>query len=160
VGSAAQPLVFETESTRRPLRLPSLLLHPLKATQPDDSHFEPESDEYLDALILEDKRRRRRRRISWTAFIVGVVAVIVAGVIIGYQFTQQHYFVGVDNGRVAIFQGVQQNIGPIVLSHVYETTTLNLDDLPAYRRAVVESTINADDLKDAQRIVDELADDR
>jgi protein phosphatase len=160
VGSAAQPLVFEADSARRPLRLPSLLLHPLKATQPDDSHFEPESDEYLDALMLEDKRRRRRRRISWTAFILVVIAAITTAAILGYQFTQQRYYVGVDNGRVAIFQGVQQNIGPIVLSHVYETTTIALDDLPAYRRASVESTINADDLDDAKRIVDQLADDR
>ena len=38
-------------------RLPSLLLHPLKATQTDDSHFEPESDEYLNALIIEDRKR-------------------------------------------------------------------------------------------------------
>jgi serine/threonine protein phosphatase PrpC len=41
VGSAALPLTFEGESGRRPLRLPSLLLHPLKSTQHEDSHFEP-----------------------------------------------------------------------------------------------------------------------
>ncbi len=160
VGSAAVPLVFETDSVRRPLRLPSLLLHPLKATPADDSHFEPESDEYLDALILEDRRRARKRRISWLAFVLIVIAVIVAAGILGYQFTQRHYYVGVDNGRVAIFQGVQQDIGPIKLSHVYFTSTLSLDDLSQYQQQQVEGTINATDLANAKDILEQLSDAR
>jgi protein phosphatase len=160
VGSAASPLVFENDVARRPLRLPSLLLHPLKATQTDDSHFEPESDEYLDTLILEDRRRSRRRRISWLIFVIVVVGAVVTGLVLGYQYTQRQYFVGAVDDRVAIFQGVQQDIGPIKLSHVFKTTTIKLEDLPAYRRESVEATINADDLADAERIVEQLSDDR
>ncbi len=160
VGSASAPLSFEPDSTRRPLRLPTLLLHPLKATQPDDSHFEPESDEYLDALIAEDRRRGRRRRISWLIFVLLALAAIVTGLVLGYQYTQQQYFVGTSNDRVAIYRGVQQNLGPISLSQVVETTTIEVADLPAYRRDSVESTINARDLADARRIVDQLADER
>lgn len=160
VGSAAVPLVFEADSVRRPMRLPSLLLHPLKATQTDDSHFEPESDEYLNALILEDRRRARRRRISWLAFVVIVLGIIATACILGYGYTQRQYFVGESDGKVAIYQGIQQDLGPIVLSHVYETTTIELTELSAYSRATVESTINAENLADAQRIVDQLSDAR
>ena len=160
VGSAAAPLVFEADSIRRPLRLPSLLLHPLKATQTDDSHFEPESEDYLDALMVEDRRRRRTRRITWLAFIVLVVGAIAAAAILGYEYTQRQYYVGEDNGRVAIFRGVQQDIGPISLSHVFTTTTIQLEELPAYRRDTVLATITADDLEDAQRIVEALSDAR
>jgi protein phosphatase len=160
VGSASVPLVFEPDGTRRQLRLPSLLLHPLKSTQPDPSHFEPESDGYLDELMLEDRRRARRRRISWLVFVAAVIAAIVAAAIIGYQWTQTHYFVGAHDGRVAIYQGVQQNIGPITLSHVLQETTIELDDLPISRQNAVEATINADDLADARRIIEALADAR
>jgi protein phosphatase len=160
VGSSALPLMFDGETDRRPLRLPSLLLHPLKATQPDDSHFEPESDDYLEALIAEDRRRARRRRITWLVFLFFVVAAIVFGALLGYQFTQRHYFVGVEDGRVAIFQGIQQDIGPISLSHVFEETTIEVEDLPVYRQTVVEATINATDLADARRIVEQLSNDR
>jgi protein phosphatase len=160
VGSAAVPLVFEADSVRRPMRLPSLLLHPLKATQTDDSHFEPESDEYLDALIQEDRRRARKRRISWLAFVLIVIAVIVAAAILGYQFTQRHYFVGAVDGRVAVFQGVQQDIGPIKLSHVYKTTTIDLDELSPYYQQQVEATMNANSLAEALGIVDRLSDAR
>ena len=160
VGSASVPLVFEPDGTRRQLRLPSLLLHPLKSTQPDPSHFEPESDGYLDELMLEDRRRARRRRISWLVFVAAVIAAIVAAAIIGYQWTQTHYFVGAHDGRVAIYQGVQQNIGPITLSHVLQETTIELEDLPISRQDDVERTINADDLADARRIIEALADAR
>jgi protein phosphatase len=160
VGSAASPLAFDGDSSRRALRLPSLLLHPLKATQPDDSHFEPESDDFLNALIVEDRRRARRRRITWLVFVGLVLATVIAVAILGYNFTQRHFFVGAQDGRVAIFQGVQQDIGPIPLSHVFEETTIELTDLPLFQRQQVEATINADDLTDAHRIVDQLSNDR
>jgi protein phosphatase len=160
VGSAASPLIFEAEAVRRPMRLPSLLLHPLKATKPDDSHFEPESDDYLNALIQEDSRRARRRRASWLIFVAVVVALAVAAAIVGYQFTQRHYFVGVHEGQVAIFQGVQQDIGPISLSHVLESTTLEVNQLTPFAQQSVEATINADSLADAHRIVDQLSNGR
>jgi serine/threonine protein phosphatase PrpC len=160
VGSASVPLVFEPDGTRRQLRLPSLLLHPLKSTQPDPSHFEPESDGYLDELMLEDRRRARRRRISWLVFVAAVIAAIIAAAVIGYQWTQTHYYVGSHDGRVAIYQGVQQTIGPIPLSQVLQETTIELADLPINRREDVEGTINAKDLADARRIIEALADAR
>ena len=159
VGSAAAPLSFETEAPRRQLRLPTLLLHPLKATQPDDSHFEPESDEYLRALIAEDRRRAIRRRVTWLVFVLLAIGAIVAGAVLGYQYTQQQYFVGVDNGRVAIFQGVQQDLGPISLSRVVETSSIAVDQLPPYRQQTVQDTINARSLQDARRIVESLSGD-
>jgi serine/threonine protein phosphatase PrpC len=160
VGSAATPLSFDNDSTRRPLRLPTLLLHPLKATQPDPSHFEPESDGYLDELILEDRRRARRRRITWAVGLALAIIAIIAGSLFGYQWTQTRYYVGENDGNVAIFQGVQQSLGPFPLSTVVEETAISLSDLPAFTRSSVEDTINADDLEEAQAIVDRLADAR
>lgn len=160
VGSAAAPLQFEPDLNRRQLRLPALLLHPLKSTQTDDAHFEPESDEYLKALILEDRRRARNRRITWLTFLGIVILGIVAALVLGYQFTQRHYFVGEVDGTVAIFQGVQQDIGPISMSHVVETTTIKIDDLTTYWQRTVLATINAENLTDAHRIVDQLSDGR
>ena len=157
VGSAASPLQFEPDLNRRQLRLPALLLHPLKSTQTDDAHFEPESDEYLKALILEDRRRARNRRITWLTFLGVIIIGIIAALILGYQFTQRHYFVGEDNGTVAIFQGIQQDIGPISMSHVVEHTSIKLINLPAFQRQAVEATINAENITDAHRIVDQLS---
>jgi PPM family protein phosphatase len=156
VGSAAGPLSFESDASRRSLRLPTLLLHPLKVTLQEDSHFEPESDEYLNELIEEDRRRAIRRRISWLIGVGLAVVAIVIALIFGYRWTQSHYYVGADGESVAIFQGVQQNIGPISLHSVHEESSLRLSDLPAYWRESVVNTISADDLADAQAILNRL----
>ncbi len=158
VGSAAHPLTFgQEEEVRRPIRLPTLLLHPLKASPPEDAHFEPESESYLDELIEEDRRRAIRRRILWAVGVGLAAAAIVLAGWLGYRWTQMHYFVGVSDGNVAIFQGVQQSIGPISLSSVHQTTAISVADLPAYQRDAVEATISADSLRDAHEIVDRLA---
>jgi len=157
VGSAAAPLSYDNDTSRRPIRLPTLLLHPLKATPPEDSHFEPEGEGYLEELIEEDRRRARRRRIVWLVVLVLAVAAIVGAVFAAYSWTQSHYYVGESNGRVAIFQGVQQNIGPIHLSSVYQSTRIDVSSLPEFQRQSVEATIPADDLRDALNIVDRLS---
>jgi PPM family protein phosphatase len=159
VGSAASPLSFDSDSARRSLRLPSLLLHPLKATQPDPSHFEPESDDYLDELIAEDRKRQRRRRVTWLVSIILVVAAIVAAIVIAYNWTQTHYYVGDDRGYVAIYRGVQQDIGPIQLSTVLRKTTIPVSGLRPFDRAQVVATISAGNLNLAEDIVDRLAND-
>ena len=157
VGSAAVPLTFEGESGRRPLRLPTLLLHPLKSTQArEDAHFEPESDEYLDELILEDRRRARRRRITWLVGVIVIVALIVTALFVGYRWSQSLYYVGADGQTVAIYRGVQQDIGPISLHSVYSETSVQLADLPSYTRKTVEGTISATDLADAKAIIKRL----
>jgi protein phosphatase len=157
VGSAASPLVFEGDTVRKSVRLPTLLLHPLKATKPDDSHFEPESDGYLDELIREDRRRAKRRRIIWLVGIILIVAGIVVALVSAYEWTQTRYFVGSQDNNVAIFKGVQQDLGPISLSSVYRETDISLDTLSSFTRTSIEATITANDLADAERIVNQLA---
>lgn len=156
VGSAAAPLSFESDTSRRPIRLPTLLLHPLKASPPEDSHFEPEREGYLEELIEEDRRRARRRRIVWLVVVAAAIAAIVTGLFAAYQWTQSHYYVGANGDTVAIFQGVQQSIGPIALSSVYQPTSIEVADLPAYQRDAVIATINADNLRDANDILSRL----
>src|SRR5690554_1434313 len=158
VGSASEPLSFEATTARKPLRLPTLLLHPLKSTLHEDSHFEPESDEYLQELIAEDRRRHRRRRITWLVALALVVALLATLVVAGYRWTQTQYFVGPNGFTIAIFKGVQQDIGPIKLSSVYEVTSIQLNELSPYERQQVEETITADNLQDAREIIRRLGD--
>lgn len=156
VGSASAPLTFEVDTSRRGVRLPALLLHPLMTSVAEDEHFEPESEEFLRELIAEDRRRRIRRRITWSVGLTLIIGLLVTAAIAGYNWTQSRYYVGVVDGQVAIFQGVQQGIGPIRLSSVYRETDIALDDLPPFSRQTVEATINADSLEDALSIVERL----
>ena len=157
VGSAALPLVFDGDSLKKPVRLPSLLLHPLKTTKSVDSHFEPESDDFLADMITEDGRRTRRRKLFWIIGLAVVVVAILSALLVGYRWTQNHYFVGSNGSTVTIYRGVQQDLGPISLSSVYRETTVPISGLTNFSRSTLEKTINASSLSDAERIVWQLA---
>ena len=105
----------------------------------------------------QNRKRAQRRRIIWLVGLILVIIGIVFAAFASYEWTQTRFFVGVSNGNVAIFRGVQQGLGPISLSTVYRTTSIDLDDLPTYSRTTVEDTINASDLSDAERIVERLS---
>lgn len=156
VGSAAGELSFTPPPPRRQPRIPTMLLHPLRTAPPADAHFEPEADEYLAALIAWDRARLRRRRVTAIVLVVLAVLAIVAGAFAGYRYTQSQYYVGEADGMVAIYQGVQADLGPIPLSSVYEVTEIELATLPYYRRNAVLATISARDLEHARTIVREL----
>lgn len=156
VGAAALPLTYEAEIARKALRLPTLLLHPLKSSIPEDSHFEPESEEYLDELILEHRRRAIRHKVSWLIAIILMIGAITIALILGYRWTQTHYYIGAYGDTVAIYQGVQQDLGPIKLSSVYQQTSISLESLPPYTRSSVIDTLNANSLEHAREILERL----
>ena len=156
VGSAAAPLAFGSaaEPVRaRGIRMPTLRPHPVQET-----HFEPDSADYFDELIEEDARRRRRRRWVWSFWIVLLVGAIAAAFLLGYQWTQTRYYVGESNGRVAIYQGIQQDLGPISLHELHTETSIDVADLRTYDQQRVEQTISAGSFSEAFRIVQRLED--
>ncbi|MBO3101097.1 Stp1/IreP family PP2C-type Ser/Thr phosphatase [Cellulomonas fengjieae] len=100
--------------------------------------------------------RRWRAVVAWVA--TAVVVLGAAG--IAYGWTQTQYYVGVDDGEVAIFRGLPQTLGPVALSSVVGQTGTALDDLTSgYLRERVEQTIHADSLDDARELVNMLEDD-
>ncbi len=158
VGSAASPLEFSATRTRSHARLPSILRHPLRSATIEDTHFEPETDEYLAALVTEDRRRLRRRRATAITLIVLAAAAVAVGLWLAYAWTQTQYFVGPQDGRVAVFQGVQQDLGPITLHRLVAVTDIELDDLPTFARSQVEATISRGSLAEADATVKGLRD--
>jgi protein phosphatase len=137
VGSAAAPLSFESDTSRRPIRLPTLLLHPLKASQPEDSHFEPEREGYLEELIEEDRRRARRRRIVWLVVVAAAVLAIIAGLFAAYQWTSRTTTSASTTARSRSSRACSRTSGPIGLSSVYQTTTIEVSSLPSFQQESV-----------------------
>jgi serine/threonine protein phosphatase PrpC len=155
VGSAAGPITYQVTPILKAPRLPALLLHPLRAVDAADEHFEPEEG-YLEELIEEDRRRATRRKITWSLGVLTVVGALTWGAIASYQWTQTRYFVGEVDGQVVIFQGVQQNIGPISLSTPFEPTGIPLESLPLFIQESVQETLPASSLDEARDIVTRL----
>jgi len=105
-----------------------------------------------EVLVLPVKRRR------WlTVLAAALLAVfMVAGLWLGYAWTQTRFYVGEYDNRVAIFNGISQRLGPIQLSKLESVTKLQLGSLPEFQQQRVRQTIPADSLEAAQRIVDNL----
>ncbi|WP_147103613.1 BofC C-terminal domain-containing protein [Nesterenkonia populi] len=129
----------------------------------DSQEQEQEDEDFgleLDDDDVDSLAQARRRRAWFLPTFVALLTVLVAVVaFIGYVWTQQQYYVGEDDGEVAIYTGVSQELGPISLSEVNEHSGIPIDELSRYERDRLESGIPADDRRHAEQIVEALADD-
>jgi protein phosphatase len=107
--------------------------------------------------LAEEAPRSRRARIARrvTGAVV-IVAVLAAGGYAAWAWSQRQFFVAADAGRVAIFRGVSQDLGPISLSRVESASDVEMADLPVDVQGSVQRTIPARDLPDAQAKVQQL----
>lgn len=126
-------------------------------TSPEPPEEDNNSEYPLDEDDLDAVQATRRRRAWFLPTFVSLLVVLVAVVaFLGYVWTQTQYYVGEDNGEVAIFTGVSQSLGPITLSEVDDHTGIPLEDLPRYDRNRVESGIFAENRAHAEQIVENL----
>ncbi len=109
---------------------------------------EPDDDE-------EPSRSRWSRLRPWILPLVALLAL--GGAAWGaYAWSQQQYFVGDDDGFVAVYRGIPQTLGPLELSTLIETTDLRLEDLAPYQRERVIDAIRVGDLPQARGVVSSL----
>lgn len=115
--------------------------------------------------FTEVRRRKLTRRTRITAiFILALLAAIIAAAVYGFSFANNHsaYLVEQD-GRVAIYQGLQGEMFGISASHLYDLTDVNVDDLqPGVANRLRTDGIKADGVEAAEALVqsyrDEIAD--
>lgn len=99
-----------------------------------------------------------RGRWAWTLVsLVVLLAIVGTGAFFGYRWTQTQYYVGLADGKVTIFQGISQSVGPLELSEVYETSDVVASDLDRFEINQLERTIRAKSLDDARQRVADLA---
>jgi protein phosphatase len=93
----------------------------------------------------------------WALLTGAIVLLLIAGLFLGRAYVNSQWYVGVDGGRVAVFQGVPASVGGLDLHHVVQTTELSAAS--AEQLAVWSSLadgITADDLPGAQAIVEQI----
>lgn len=122
-----------------------------EATGSDD-----DEDDTEEVRLAEDGPAGPGRWLRRIAVLVVALIVIGGGAYAAWTWTQRQWFVGDDNGTVAIYQGVSQDLGPVKLSHVEESSSVRVSDLPDFYRTRVQDTVTADTLADAQAVVEQL----
>jgi protein phosphatase len=121
-----------------------------EATGADDE------DEAQEVTLAEEGPAGPGRWLRRLAVVLVALVVIGGGSYAAYAWTQRQWYVGANDGRVAIFQGVSQDLGPVRLSHVEQQSDVELANLPDFYRAKVESKVSTDTLDDAESLVDQL----
>jgi len=113
-------------------------------------------------LALQERQRytpsaKKPRRIFW--WIAAPIILVLAGGGWGVSaYISSQYYIGDNNGMVAIYQGLPGTIAGIDTSRLYETTTISLTDLPISWRDKVTATIAANEggLDQARTTVSQL----
>jgi PPM family protein phosphatase len=101
----------------------------------------------------EDDEPPRRRLPIVRSLIVLLLILIIGGVYLGWRYTQDQYYVGADGGQVAIFQGVNQTVAGVNLSHVSQRTNIPLAQVPSPYQGEIRGTVSATSHANALAIV-------
>lgn len=112
-----------------------------------------DEDEGVELAEENSRGGRWLRRIGALA----VAALLIGGVLYaGYAWTQQQYYLGAQGGKVTIYRGVSQDLGPISLHSAVEKTDIPLTELPSFYRDEVKETISVPSRTAADQRVDSL----
>jgi PPM family protein phosphatase len=91
----------------------------------------------------EPPTHTRRRWPIVTSVLVLLAVVVIGGAYAGWRYTQDQYYVGIDGSNVAIFQGVNETVAGVRLSHVYQHTDIPLAGVPTTDQATIRATIDS-----------------
>lgn len=111
-----------------------------------------------DTSALDDSDGVRRRK--WPAKVAvvgGILLLLVAALAAGWTWTQSQYYVTPKNGVVTIYKGIPQDIGPISLSEVEESTTVEVDQLTQVAQNRLRTPITRGSLDEAREVVEDLS---
>ncbi|MCE1179013.1 MAG: Stp1/IreP family PP2C-type Ser/Thr phosphatase [Micrococcales bacterium] len=105
------------------------------------------------SLAEEGPRSRAARLLRGLAATLAVLLVVGAAGFALWDWSQKQYYVGTDNGYVAVYRGVPQDIGGLELASMEERTTIRTENLPEFYRSKVESHLVVADKAAADRLV-------
>jgi protein phosphatase len=119
----------------------------------DPAGYVPESDEYLEKILRETKRRIWWRRLRQLLTLAAIIALVAITLVQAYEYTQTRYYIGELDGKVTIYQGIKESFGSIKFSHPMQQTQILVSDLNSYQQQLIERTISAESFDDAKRVI-------
>ena len=107
--------------------------------------------------ILSETRRKIRFKSARIIASWLLLASALTGIgYIAYEYTQTRYYVSSFEGNVTIYQGIRESLGPFKFSEPYFVSEIEVGSLSVFQQDLIERSISAESLEDAQRILDQL----
>lgn len=113
----------------------------------------------VDAEVASDEETEKppRNRVwLWLLSALVVIAVLVGGLIWGWHWVGGQFYAIGSQGKVVIYQGIPQNLGPWDLSKPIEITDLSLEDLSQVDRSRLEDPVMRSSLEEIEWYLDEV----
>jgi len=158
LGSAANEVVIKANSAGRILEMfsPIRWFEAIRDAGKKDS-FYSQNDPALAKAIDEFGGKVRSWKLRGIALFL-VLAVLAGGSLWGvYSYIQTRFYLGVENGNVAIYQGIKESFGGIGFSHLYLESQIKVSDLPDFQQELILNSISAESLEDAQAKLEKIS---
>jgi len=151
LGSAANEVVIKPNSAGRILEIfsPIRWLEAIRDAGRKESFYSI-NDPALSKTIGEFGGKVRSWRIRGAAFSLTLAIVFGAALWGIYSYIQTRYYLGVESGNVAIYQGIKESFGGFGFSKLYQESDVKLTELPEFQQELILKSISADSLADAQ----------
>ena len=114
------------------------------------------NDPALEKAIGEFDGKVRSWKIRGMALFISLAILSAASLWGVYSYIQTRYYLGVENGNVAIYQGIKESFGGFGFSHLKTETQIRVIDLPEFQQELLLQSISADSLSDAEAKLEKI----
>ena len=152
LGSAANEVVIKSNSAGRILEIfsPVRWLESFRDSASKEEFFS-EKDPALAKAINEFGGKVRNWKLRGAALFIALAILSGASIWGIYSYTQSRYYLGVQDGKIAIYQGIKESFAGFGFSHLYQQSTVEVATLPDFQQELLSRTISADSLADAKK---------
>ncbi len=154
LGSAANEVVISQSGSNKFLQIFSRISF-WEAFRKREQFLSENDPGFAKALDEFDGKVR-----SWKLrglILFAIIAAIAGASIYGiYSYTQTRFYLGVENGKIAIYQGIKESFAGFGFSKLYEESTIDVITLPDFQQDLLDRTISADSLEDAREKLQQI----
>jgi protein phosphatase len=158
LGSAANEVVIKPNSAGRILEIfsPKAWFDTFRNSASKEEFIAVDDPAFAQA-VKEFDGKVRNWKLRGLLFFVILTTVAVGSIWGIYSYTQTRYYLGVEDGKVAIYQGIKESFAGFGFSHLVEKSELDLVSLPDFQQDLLSRSVSADSLADAKEKLAQIA---